>query len=261
MSLQDAARPTLGEDGRFTAVVPSGWEQGRGAYGGLVVASLLRAMEDAAGHRWPIRAANAEIPSPVEHGSVDIEVRALRVGSGLSSYEAHLWQGGAVRARASAIFGSARPVDLSWAPAAPAMADWREIPAIDAKALPPPFARHFEYRPVRGLPFTGADDAAVEGFIRPLVPLERLGAPEIAAMVDAYWPAFFPVIGAPRPAATVAFGLHLTPVVEALNPREPLYYRARALQVAAGYLFEQRELWSAAGALVALNPQTFAVIK
>jgi hypothetical protein len=35
------------EPARFRAVVPDGWQQGRGAYGGLVLATLLRAIDEA----------------------------------------------------------------------------------------------------------------------------------------------------------------------------------------------------------------------
>ena len=58
-----------------------------------------------------------------------------------------------------------------------------------------------------------------------------------------------------------AAGLHLTPHAQSLPSAAPLYYRARALTVGAGFEFESREIWTEAGQLVALNSQTFAIIK
>ena len=55
---------------------------------------------------------------------------------------------------------------------------------------------------------------------------------------------------------TVGFTCHLfTP-----PPRGPLYFRARALASAEGFVSESRELWTPDGKLVALNPQLFAII-
>ena len=57
------------------------------------------------------RALNGEVVGPVMPGAAEITVSALRRGSGLSSWEARLTQGGDVLARASAIFGRERTRD------------------------------------------------------------------------------------------------------------------------------------------------------
>ena len=55
--------------------------------------------------------------------------------------------------------------------------------------------------------------------------------------------------------------LQLLPTRAPLPGDQPLFHVARAVAGAEGYIAEQRELWTADGELVALNPQTFVVIK
>jgi hypothetical protein len=269
--------------GSFPVAIPAGWEQGRGAYGGLVLGLLARGMERAAADDgdddrvlWTF---NGEIPAPVVPGPAVVEVARLRRGNAITAYEARLLQpasdqpstgaGMEVRARASAILGRERPVDVAFRtlePPAHLSASrkvplWDEIPVVPAAPpLAPAFIVHFELRPVDGFPFSGAERPLTEGWVRPHQPLQRVGAPETIALVDTYWPSLFPTFAAPRPMVTVGFGLHRTGVVPA-DPSAPLYFRGQSLVGAGGFVFEQRELWTAAGELVAVNPQTLAVIK
>lgn len=261
MRFSEATRVERVDETTFAAQIPDGWQQGRGAYGGLVIGTLARALEALEGSAdRPLRSLSAEIPSPVMPGPATIRVTTLRRGSGVSAHEAHLLQDGEVRARASALFGKARPVELAWQPEPPTPPAFDSLPPMPVLPSSPPFAAHFEYRLAGAAPFSGAKEPTVEGWIRPRVALDRFGPAEVAALADCYWPSFFSVADAPRPASTIAFNLHTTPAAESLDPGAPLYYRARTLQVGAGFLFEQRELWTAAGELVALNPQTFTII-
>ena len=45
MRLEQASSVTDRGGGRFVGEIPDGWQQGRGAFGGLVLATLLRAIE------------------------------------------------------------------------------------------------------------------------------------------------------------------------------------------------------------------------
>jgi hypothetical protein len=80
-------------------------------------------------------------------------------------------------------------------------------------------------------------------------------------MADAYWPTLYSITRAPRPMATVTYTLQILRAPEELDPSAPLFYRARLLGAHEGYVSELRELWTPEGELVALNPQTFVVIK
>src|SRR6516162_3320175 len=88
----------------FRSIVPDGWQQGRGAFGGLVLGSLLRAMLRSESD--PERAARTlagDICGPVLPGPTEIHVRVLRRGSNQSNLAAELTQGGAVLATATAV--------------------------------------------------------------------------------------------------------------------------------------------------------------
>lgn len=258
-----ASRVELMGDGRYRAEVPDGWQQGRGAFGGLVLGTLARAMLHAEPEaERTLRALSGEIVGPVLPGAVDLTVNALRRGNAVSSWEARLSQNGEVLARASAVLGRARAADRDGTDAhAPAIAKpWREVDVIPVRPpLGPHFARMFEFR-ADAWPFQGGPRAEVEGWVRLAKPVP-LGVPEVVALADAYWPALFAVETAPRPMATVSFTLELHADPATLDPAEPLRYRASAPATRQGYATEFRELWTARGELVALNQQVFVVIK
>lgn len=247
-------------EGLFRADIPDGWQQGKGAFGGLAIGVAIRAMEAIETERH-LRALTAELPGPLLPGPADVHATVLRRGSGASTLDARIVQGGEVKVRASGVFGAARAEDVRVDHRIDIASTWREVPPLTSNLLPPPFARFFEYRPKGPAPFSGAAEPHVEGWTRPLVPLERWGPAEVAAMADAYWPSLFGVMRTPRPMATITYTLQLTAKAYDLDASAPLYYRARTLVADAGYLSELRELFTPEGELVALNPQTFVVIK
>jgi acyl-CoA thioesterase len=259
----EASRVEASGEGRYRADFPDGWQQGRGTFGGLVLGTLARAMEHAETDRDRVfRALNGEVVGPVQPGVAEIAVSALRRGSGLSSWEARLTQNGEVLARASAIFGRERSRDHDVTELTrPVMKPWGEVETVViAPPMGPRFARVYEYRPTGPMPFAGGDRAVTEGWVR----LRKPAAMDVAVLigaVDAYWPASFARATAPRPMATVSFTFELMADPATLDASEPLYYRAVAAGGYGGFVAEQRELWTADGTLVALNPQTFAVIK
>jgi hypothetical protein len=259
-----ATRVEPGGDGRYTAVIPDGWQQGRGAFGGLVLGALARAMlhaEPEAGRT--LRVLSGEIVGPVLPGSAEVTVKALRRGNAVSSWEAWLAQEGDVLARASAVLGRARSTDRDGTDLpAPAMgAPWSTVGVSPIRPpMGPLFARMFEYRATGPTPFTAGPRSEAAGWVRLVKPVP-LGAPEVIGIMDAYWPATFARESAPRPMATVSFTLELLADPATLDPTEPLYYRASAPAVRQGFAVELRELWTARGDLVALNQQTFVIIK
>ncbi len=262
-SLSEVSTPRRIGD-RYQLDVATSWRQGRGAFGGLVIASLIRAIEQhTADPARLVRSVTAELPGPVEHGTVDITVEPLRTGKNMSTVRAALAQHGEVRAHAVAILSAARASAQSvrWneltRPEAPT---WSEVPALPSGGPWPEFAQHFEYRILEGLPASNGPARAL-GWVRPRDPGAPRDAAYIAAMIDAWWPAAlnrFPVM---RPIATIAYTLDIVDGVAGLDPEAPLLYRATVPVCAEGYFLETRELWSEAGRLVALNHQTFAIIQ
>ncbi|MBE7451702.1 MAG: thioesterase family protein [Kofleriaceae bacterium] len=107
-----AAASAIRPDGeaRYAWEVPDGWQQGKGAFGGLVLGTLLRAMEACeADPARRVRSLSGEIPAPVVAGPTTIEVEVLRRGGGTTFLSARARQAGATVARASALLAASRP--------------------------------------------------------------------------------------------------------------------------------------------------------
>jgi acyl-CoA thioesterase len=259
--MPDAPPRPLRDRDQLTIDIPPGWRQGRGAFGGLTVGALIRAIELAvADPARRVRSVTAQLPGPTETGASVIEVAELRRGNAMSTVRAALLQGGEVRTHAVAILAAARPTaaDFGWRELQPPEAPpWREIAPFELGAWPE-FAQHFEYRPVSGRPLAGGEARCV-GWIRPRWRDDDRGAARIAELIDAWYPAAMVRMTAMRPCATIAFTLD---VVDGLPEGDaPLLYRGVVPVCGDGYFVEQRELWDEAGRLVALNHQTFAVIR
>jgi acyl-CoA thioesterase len=253
ITLEQATTPRGG-----TLEVPAGWRQGRGAYGGLVIAAMARAIDDrVADPTRMLRSLTAELPAPVEAGRAELAVEILRHGKAVTTARASLVQAGEVRAHAVGILAAARPEAPAWNELVPPEAPpWAALAPLATPAVFPEFARHFDYRIVEGVPMAGGAPRTV-GWIRPLAPGACRDAAYIAAVVDAWYPAALVRLSQMRPMATIAYTLD----VFALPGDEPLLYRGTVPVAADGYFVETRELWTADRRLVALNHQTFAVIR
>jgi acyl-CoA thioesterase len=251
---------TPGPDG--TLVVHEGWRQGRGAYGGLTVAAAIRAIEQrVADPRRRVRTVTAEIPGPTLVGNATFTVDVLRSGNSVTVARAALAQAGEVTTHAVAVLAATReaPEPPTWRelarPEAPA---WASVAVLPWAPMFPEFAQHFEHRIVAGAPNTGGAAQTI-GWVRPREPGAARDAAYLAAMIDAWWPAT--LVRMPmRPMATIAFTLELIGEVGELGDA-PLLYRGTVPVAGEGYFLETRELWTEDGRLLALNHQTFAVIR
>lgn len=247
---------------RSTAVVPDGWQQGRGAFGGLITGLMVRALEAHQPDR-PLRSLTSELCGPVMPGEVTLAVESLRVGSAVSTVTVRVIQGGEVQAHGVGVLGKQRVTDrehLELKPPTPT--PWKDVEIIPvAPPFGPDFAQAFEFRPTSPLPFTGVLDARVEGWVKPKSPGTRRDASFLAACADAYWPTMFSREDAPRPMATIAYTLQPIAGFEGLNPEAPVFHRANLVVARDGYFVEFREIWGEDGRLLGLNQQTFVIIK
>lgn len=248
---------------RFTWDVPDGWQQGRGAFGGLVIGALARAMiasEPASDRR--LRSITAELCAPAVVGAAEVTVAALRRGRATSYLEARLCAAGAVVARASAVLGAPRPPAVARVvDAPPALPPFEQVAVAPLGAPPSPrFTGHYEVRTVGPWPFAGAAVAETAGWLRErgVVAAPRpLDAADVLGLLDCWWPCALTVEPAPRPMATIAFTAQLLVDPAGLDPQVPFAYRGTLLAADDGHSVEQRALWQH-GRLVALNQQTFA---
>jgi hypothetical protein len=158
------------------------------------------------------------------------------------------------------VLGKARREAPVWTPPPPAMRPWREAPALERTLLIPTFTHHFEYRPTGPLPFSGGEPGAA-GWVRPRVTPAVRDEAWLVALVDAWWPALFPLLREPRPMATITFTADILGDCEGLPADAPYYYEATLLGAHEGYAPELRTLRGEDGRLLIVNHQTFVVIR
>lgn len=264
MDLDPTLTPVPVGHGTYTLHVPEGWQQGRGAYGGLVIGGMVRAALHAdPDPARPVRAVDAHLLGPVVAGGAALRVTPLRNGSNVAASRVVVEQGGEVQAQATVVRGRDRPSFPDWIQVeAPRPPPWPEVPELVVpREIAPPFVQAFEFRPRGPLPYTGGEEAWSEGWIRERPAARRRDAAWLAALADAWWLACVVRVPGLRPAATLIYTLHVLVDPGALDPVAPLYFRGRGLVMRGGYGVEQRELWTAGGELVALNQQGVVLIK
>src|SRR4051794_41055567 len=103
-----AIRPS-GDGDVYAADIPDRWQQGRGAFGGVVIGILTRAILASERDRGRVlRSLSADLCAPAIPGAVEVRARSLRRGANVSFIDAQMLRDGALVARASAALASAR---------------------------------------------------------------------------------------------------------------------------------------------------------
>lgn len=249
--------------GQFLWSVPPGWQQGRGAFGGLVLGAMVRAGEQLINTpERTLRSISGELCGPTQEGEALIKVELLRAGNNLTTLAVRLEQQQEVQAHAVLIFGNDRPNPGGiQALTPPQPTPWRALEPVPVIPAMPIFAHRMEYRPEGHPPYAGEAPALTTTWVRPRVPVSRWDAASLVALSDAVWPSFFNVLTAPRPTATVSFMAELLDGGDALAPDAPVYHRGQTVAARSGYYVELRELWGEDGRLLLLNQQCLLMIK
>ncbi len=250
-------------DGTFTFAVPPGFGQGRATFGGLVLGAVVRAMAGVcADDARRLRSLHAQLIGAPAVGVTSITARVLKATSSVTTVVAELCQAGVPQTHAVAVFAKSRPVQQQWQLLAmPSAPPWADVePANLDNPFAPEFTRNFEFRPVSGWPFSGAE-ARTLGYVRPLVRCNVRDDAWLTALIDAWWLAAFVSFEAPRPAATLTFAAEYHGSAQDLDLDAPLLHRGDAIVLSDGYATETRELWATNGRLLATNRQIVAVIK
>src|SRR5262249_25162823 len=153
-------------EGLYRATIPEGWGHGRGAFGGLVLAVMLRAMQAEEPEARAVRTIAGDLGGPVMPGDVEIRAEKLRRGSSQTNLRARLHQGGQTLASSLAVLSQPRARELRILPEPPAPADFRDhaILPMDAPGASP-FTRNYEYRSMGPLFFSRGAEAVSEGFV------------------------------------------------------------------------------------------------
>ena len=272
MSFREATAVTRISDEIFEANIPDQWQQGRGAFGGVVFGTVLRAacaVEVDSERR--VRTFACDVAGPLQPGKAQVRVQTLRRGRSQTNMQLTLTQQDAVVASGLCTLSSVRPMEqddsvIDRVPEAPpeASTDYRTVRALPDQTDRggPLFAKHYEYRPTGPLPYRGAAEPINAGFIRERDATGELDAPALVALLDSFWPALFSVVprGGRMLSTTASFNAQLMHLDAPLPADEPLFFRGRTIHQSHGFNVEFRELWSK-DRLVGLNQQTFVILR
>jgi hypothetical protein len=245
--------------------VPDGWQQGRGAWGGLVIAAIVRAASQAEASAGfplrPVRSVSAQIVAPVVVGEALVSVTEVRRGSATATWMVGITSESATAVHATVVFADDRRGEAipHRPPGSPNVPSWKDIPPVDiGPPLGPPFLQHLRMRPVSGLPYTGSTDDIVVWLS---YPEGRLDAAAMLALVDGPWPIPLVRITEARPMATLSFMATALIDPADLDGGQPLLFRSELLGERAGYATERRQLWTPDGRLAVENLQLITIIK
>ncbi len=256
--------------------VPDGWQQGRGAWGGLVVTAAIRAALEAEGAARPVRSVSVSILAPVQAGRVSVTAQLLRRGSATSAWQidmrsvdganvdtgdTHMSDAGDVLVHATVVLGDDRrdaPILPDLAPPL-LMKPWREVPIVPlGPPAAPPFTEFLEFRIIQGIPYSGkVQDIAC--WVR--APDGPLDSAALVGLVDAMWPVPILAVTELRPMATLTFSASVLIDPESLDPSEPLLHVSTLVGSDHGYVTEHRQLWTPDGRLAVDNPQVIVIIR
>jgi hypothetical protein len=243
--------------------VPDGWQQGRGAWGGLVVGALVRAVERTEPDpQRPVRTVTAHIMAPALVGRHAITVEPLRIGGAMSTWRAVLTDAaGAPVADAVVIAGADRAFASSvpgeWGVAVPpAVPEAGAVARMPGGPPFPVFTRHLDMRPVTGLPLGGGPAESV-GWVGYDVPVP-MDAAALVALIDAWWPASLSLLHEMPRIATVSFTATLLADPTSVTD-EVVLHHSFLTSARDGFTSEHRRLWSSRGELLVDNVQTIVV--
>lgn len=256
--------------------VPDTWQQGRGAWGGLPISTMVDAVVSNEVVGRQVRSITAQIPEPVLAEPHRLRTRLIRKGSAMS-----MWQVDIIResenltvAFGQVITGENKglafdpPADKWGTAVFPDVPTHDQVEIVQIKPpFGPDFGQHLEFRPITPLPTMGTE-AVVLGWInfpQRTVAGAHWTSGQLLSMVDAWWPSPYTLMRSMRPVATVSFSANLLIDPQDVKPtageRSPLLHESSVSSIHEGFMSELRRLWTPDGRLAVENLQSIMVIK
>jgi acyl-CoA thioesterase len=253
---------TLSADGGGS--IDASWYQGRGAFGGIMAALLLRAMREkvAEPERTP-RSITVHFCGPATEGPIDVRAEVVRSGSRVSHATARAMRDGETTTFASASFCKSRTGPSYALAKMPEVAPPGGLPEIP-RGMPglPAFFEHVDARfagPT--LPFSASATPEIAAWVRLREPAP-VDAAVVALLLDALPPAITATFDAPRAVASVDFTIHFFERLpeRAGAPDDFHLVAIRSRWADDGYTEEIRDLWSPSGVLLGQCRQLLALL-
>ena len=250
----------------FTTTIDPRWLQGRGAFGGLLAAGLLRSMAALISPGRAPRTLHVHYCASATAGPLQAEVTLEREGATMTTTSVRARQDGKLVTLASATF--AQPTSKP-----DATARWRDAPMPEvprpAAVLPmpidspkmPAFAQFFEYRFCIGArPYSASTlPARTGGWVR-LRESSSIDAFTVAALIDSYPPAVLQRLDTARMSASVNLTVDFHLVSSSLPPDAQFLLAGSSRVGDGGTTDEQQDLFSEDGVLVASCRQLIVLL-
>lgn len=249
-------------DDVWGTVIDPDWMQGRAAFGGLVAALGLEALRRGVEPERRPRSVHTAFVGPVGPGPVEVRTTRLRAGRAFTHARAEVMQGGQVRAQITAALGAARPSKLVVEPRpGPALPRPESLPALPyIEGVMPRFVQHCDFRYASPhLPFSGATEAVIEGYVRLRGVAGVSPHAALLALFDAWPSPILCLADRPVPASSVFWSTTFAEVPEALDPGAFWGFRGVVEQAAAGHVAARGAIYGPDGRLAAIEEQLVTV--
>ena len=249
-------------EGRFIGDVAPIWAQGRSVYGGVVGASMARAMARSLPEPRPLRSMSLTFVGPLEAGVAECSAELLRHGRTASFAQGTIAQGDTTRAIASATYGAARGSSLSVKgperPDSPRPEALTAMPYIDG--IMPRFTQWLEFRWAQGdFPYSGSSESHIGGWMRFRFDTDPANEWAILGLLDA-WPApALSTLRMPAPASSISWNVDFVAARPDARIDQWWYFDAKTSFAEDGYTSFEASLWAPDGGFVARSRQLVGI--
>jgi acyl-coenzyme A thioesterase PaaI-like protein len=227
-----------------------------GPFGGWTAALLLKAALAMPQARGAPLSLDAVFMGPIDDGEVEVRVALLRQNRSVGFWRSELWQYQRLCAHAQIALTAPRSGGVMQDAKMPDVPPAHEIAVYTNPRVPVPWIAQYEFRPVSGLLFSGADSMDARLWLRD-AEQRTLDAISLTAVCDTPFPSPWIRMADQVPVSTVAFTVYFRASAED-------YARAgsgfnlldsRAALMSDGYVDQFTEVWSGSGALLAQTQQ------
>jgi acyl-CoA thioesterase len=248
----------------YRTAVDASWVQGRGIYGGIAAAILVRALEAEASKGQRVVRITTSFCAPLAAGPCCVEVDVVRAGRNVATMRASLWNDGASTPATTCLATLARPRE-------PSGLRYRGL--VMPEVLPPEaledgpeelyvpvFAERFSLRQCVGpVPFSGKDSARVGGWcrLREDVPVDTA---LVVAILDAWPPAAVARATSKCAVASLEMSVHILEPLPRPAPDAWLFYDATSDHAEHGLADERAVLFDRTGTAIATAHQLVALL-
>ncbi len=245
-------------DANFKFPMCPSWFQGRGAFGGLLMAQAIRALNSCDGLESKgmiLSSLSGSFMQSHQGESVEIEIQPLRLGRGTHFIQARLYDADSIVADFTLTLS--RPRQTSVASSSPTMPEAEPFEkCLEAPAgLVPAFVQHFDMRMCPSL--IRPKDSLCTMWVEPKSPTKS-PYENIALSIDALPPTVFLHAGPHFKGGTVHISLHFWEASSKVKEEGAFLVQSRGGTRAEGWLEEHQDLWSASGEHLASSTQQIA---